>query len=63
MKRLTFFSVLRNNLKCAFCKNKDCRLRYLPNRKEEYYYSGTRFVEECPKDKEKSVKQALNNKN
>ena len=29
-KKLTFFQVLKNNLKCAFCKEKDCPARYNP---------------------------------
>lgn len=57
MKRLTFFSVLKSNLKCAICKNKDCPVRYLPNTKRIYFYTGTKYVEECSKDKEKRLKQ------
>ena len=53
MSNLNFFSVLRSNLKCAFCRNKNCRVRYYPNRKRYQYAGGTRFVDTCQKDIEK----------
>lgn len=53
MEKVPFWSVLKNNLKCAFCKHKDCRVRYTPDRKKYYYYSGTRFVDACKKDRDK----------
>ena len=51
MARLTFFSVLKSNLKCAFCKNKNCPVRYMPQRKRTQYYDGTRYVTRCEKDR------------
>lgn len=51
MARLTFFSVLKSNLKCAFCKNKNCPVRYMPQRKRTQYYDGTRYVTSCEKDR------------
>ncbi len=30
MAKLTFFDVLKNNLKCAFCREKGCPVRYMP---------------------------------
>lgn len=27
-KKLTFFQVLKNNVRCAFCKEKDCPARW-----------------------------------
>lgn len=51
MAKLTFFSVLKSNLKCAFCKTKDCPVRYMPERKGYHYYDGTRYVTSCEKDK------------
>lgn len=41
MAKLTFLQVLKNNLKCAVCKNKDCSVRYYPERKKNQYYAGT----------------------
>ena len=52
-RRITFFSVFKSNLKCAVCKNKKCRVRYLPDRKRIYPYNGVMYTDECPKDKEK----------
>lgn len=62
MKRLTFFSVLKSNLKCAFCKEKNCRVRYYPNRKKTQIYDGTRYVDSCLKDRKKREENALKRK-
>lgn len=62
MANLTFFSVLKSNLKCAICKRKDCRVRYYPERKKTQTYEGTRYVDSCPKDREKWEKNALKRK-
>ena len=51
MAKLTFFSVLKSNVKCAFCKNKNCPVRYMPQRKKTQYYDGTRYVTRCEKDR------------
>lgn len=51
MARLTFLSVLKSNLKCAFCKNKNCPVRYMPQRKITQYYDGTSYVTRCEKDR------------
>lgn len=51
MAKLTFFSVLKSNLKCVFCKNKNCPVRYMLHRKNFQYYNGTRYVTRCEKDK------------
>lgn len=56
MERLTFFSVLKSNLKCAFCTEKNCRVRYYPNRKKTKIYDGTRYVDSCPKDRRNGKK-------
>ncbi len=53
MTKLSFFSVLKSNLKCAFCKKENCTVKYLPERKRIQYYNGSKFVIECEKDKEK----------
>ena len=62
MKNMSFWSVLKSNLKCAFCKEKNCRIRYYPTRKKYYVYSGTRYVEECKKDREKKFDKAFKGK-
>ena len=51
MAELNFFSVLKSNLKCAFCKNKYCPVRYMPQRRIVYYCDGTRYVTKCEKDR------------
>lgn len=50
MAKLTFFSVLKSNLKCAFCKKENCPVRYMPQRKKTQIYEGTRYVTRCEKD-------------
>lgn len=50
MAKLTFFSVLKSNLKCAFCKKENCPVRYMSHRKKTKYYDGTRYVTRCEKD-------------
>ena len=47
-KKLSFFRVLKNNLKCAFCKEKDCLARYYPDRKGmSLRYSGQYYPIGC----------------
>ena len=29
-EKYTFFEVLKNNIECAFCKEKNCRMKYYP---------------------------------
>ena len=50
MAKLTFLSVLKSNLKCAFCKKENCPVRYMPKRKKTQIYNGTRYVRRCEKD-------------
>lgn len=63
MAKLTFFSVLKSNLKCAFCKDENCPVRYMPERKRTQFYDGTKYVTRCEKDKkayfEASLKRRL----
>ena len=58
MEKLTFFSVLKSNLKCAFCKNENCPVKYMPRRENYYYYDGTRYVTRCEKD-QKALEDAI----
>ena len=52
MAKLTFFSILKSDLKCFLCKRKYCPVRYMPNRKMIQHYEGIRYcVIECKKDK------------
>ncbi|MCI8412138.1 MAG: hypothetical protein HFJ40_06920 [Clostridia bacterium] len=44
------FNVLKSNLKCAFCKNKNCSVRYYPERMKTQVYGGTQIVTRCKKD-------------
>ena len=50
MAKLTFLSVLKSNLKCAFCKKENCPVRYMPQRKKTQIYNWTRYVRRCEKD-------------
>ncbi len=58
MAKLTFFSVFKSNLKCAFCKIEKCPVRYMPQRKKTQYYDGILLVTRCEKD-EKARKDAM----
>ena len=59
MAKLTFFSVLKSNFKCAFCKIKNCPVRYMPQRKIVQYYTGRRYVIGCEKDWKVARKKAI----
>lgn len=59
MNNLSFFSVLKSNIKCAFCQYKDCNVRYYPGRKKYYHYGGTRYVSDCKKDRAKRLNRKL----
>lgn len=52
-KAPTFFSVLWSNLKCAFCKERECKVRYYPKRMKEEYHGGSRSVTRCKKERGK----------
>ena len=58
MAKLTFLSVLKSNLKCAFCKKENCPVRYMPQRKKTQIYNGTRYVRRCEKD-QKACEDAI----
>ena len=53
MARVNFFSVLKSNFKCAICKNKNCKVRYFPNRESVTYSNGAKYVTRCEKDRKK----------
>lgn len=54
----TFFSTLRNNFNCLFCRQKkNCNLKYTPGRRKRYSFGGNRYIELCPKVKEKYLKK------
>lgn len=48
-----FFSVLKDNLKCAFCKEPNCPVKYFPDHKREQVVRlhGEMYVTRCPKEK------------
>ncbi len=50
MAKITFFSVLKSNLKCAVCQKENCPVRYMPERKTTQFYNGSRYVVRCEKD-------------
>ena len=54
MKKRNFWSVLKNNIECAFCKyQKDCPMQYYPDHKLRY---GARYIS-CEKEKQKRIKK------
>ena len=50
-------STLGSNLKCAVCKEKDCRAKYSPERKRTFQYGDTVFIDRCHKDVAKEFKK------
>ena len=57
MPKITFFSVLKSNIKCAFCKTTDCPVKYYPERKNYQYVGGRKVYTLCEKDVEKKQKE------
>ena len=58
MAKLTFFSVLKNNLQCALCKKENCPIKYMPESNIFHFYDGTRYITKCEKD-EKAREDAI----
>lgn len=63
MAKTTFFKVLKSNLKCAVCEEKDCPVRYYPEREMIQHIGGRQHSISCKKDRvdyiEKSLKRPL----
>ena len=59
MAKITFWKVLKSNIKCAVCKNKDCPVRYYPERRKIQWCEGTRYITGCEKDREAYIKKSL----
>ena len=59
MAKLTFLRVLKSNLKCAFCKNKDCPVRYYPERKKHQHFNGKQSLIVCEKDRQTQIDKSL----
>ena len=59
MEKISFFSVLISNLKCAFCENKSCQARYYPHRANYYFYNGKKVIVHCEKDNDKCYNDML----
>ena len=62
MKRTSFLGVIFSNIKCGLCKKKNCKVRYLPERKRYTYAGGTRYVTYCEKDWDKRMNKVFNRK-
>ena len=54
-----FFKVLRDNLDCAFCKEKLCPMRYYPN---HHKMVSTIRIGGCKKEMERRYKKMLKRK-
>lgn len=59
MAKITFWTVLKSNLKCAVCKNKNCTVRYYPERKRYQWCDGKKYYITCEKDKEDYIEKSL----
>ena len=62
MKRLTFWKVLKSNLKCAFCRVEHCPVRYMPERRNIQHADGSRYVTRCKKDQEADLMRIVKRK-
>ncbi len=52
MKKVSFLSVLKSNLKCFLCKNKNyCSVKFMPQMKKIAYLDGIRYVTWCERAK------------
>lgn len=58
MSTINIFSVIKNNIECALCKDKNCPLRYSPNHRQRVGCS----IIVCKKETEKRLKKALRRK-
>lgn len=56
MAKITFWRVLKSNLKCAVCKTKNCPVRYYPERKN---IVGRVYVAVCEKDRQDFIDKTL----
>lgn len=52
-----FFLVIKNDIKCAFCKEPNCYVRYKPD-----YSKITKGIRGCKKDAEKRKEEVLKRK-
>lgn len=50
-----FFSVLKNNIECAFCKEHECPIKYEPDHSKR---DGELWIR-CKKEQEKKLKKAF----
>lgn len=50
MKICNFISLLLSKLKCAFCENTFCEVRFYPKRMKYYFYNGKKYFVQCEKD-------------
>lgn len=55
MNNTSFFKVLKDNIQCAFCKEKGCSLKYHPGHRRRV---GTHYIA-CKKEFEKRVNNVL----
>ena len=59
MEVINFFRITLSNVKCAFCRKKNCKVRFLPGRRKYTWVGGTRYVSYCVKDLDKKIEKVL----
>ncbi len=62
MNEVNFLQVLSGNVKCLFCKKKNCPVKYYPQRKKTQIYEGRQYITRCEKDRQKALDKALKRK-
>lgn len=48
---MNIFTVLKNNICCALCREKKCYCKYMPERKSRWMYDGHIYASTCVKVK------------
>lgn len=63
MKKTSFLKVIKGNIKCLFCDNKKCYVRYSPNLEKVELITGgdwlRKVIYRCPKLEEKKKEKIL----
>jgi len=59
MAKITFLKVIKSNLKCAICKNKNCPVRYYPERQMFQWVGGKKHYTICDKDQKDYIHNSL----
>ena len=62
MRKLSLWKVILSNIKCGFCKEKNCKVRFYPERRQIRNVGGKYYTILCFKDNNKRIENTLNKK-